>query len=260
MTTLPSTPQGTMFLKAAINGGRTFADSPAVPVSAEQIGEDSSRAIAAGADVVHAHARTADGGQTIAPDDIARMVRAIRAADPSVVVGTTTGLWTCAGHQERMRHLAAWPVDALPDFASVAFSEEGAAEAAELVLARGMVLESAVWSMADLPALLSSPTLARNVRILIEPETPDPDRAVAECREIAAALRAAGVTASLLYHGYDQTAWPVVDAAIEDGVETRIGFEDVTVMPDGSPAPGNAAMIREVRARAAARQGVGATI
>ena len=43
------------------------------------------------------------------------------------------------------------------------------AEAAELVVARGMILESAVWSMADVPALLASATLHQNVRVLIEP-------------------------------------------------------------------------------------------
>jgi uncharacterized protein (DUF849 family) len=249
-----------MFLKAAINGGRTTAENPAVPLTVQQIADDAAAAIAAGADVVHAHAGTGDGAQTIAPEEIGRMVRAIRATDPAVIVGTTTGLWTCSGHEERMRMLAAWPEDALPDFASVAFSEEGAAEAAELVLSRGMVLESAVWSMADVPALLAASTLDQNVRILIEPETSDPVTAVAECREIAAALRAAGVQVSLLYHGYDETAWPVIDAAIEDGVETRVGFEDVLVLPDGSPAPGNVAMIRAVQDRVDLRQAGAAAV
>lgn len=243
-----------MFLKAAINGGRTRDEHDAVPLTVEEIAADAARATASGAAVVHAHARTDDGGQTIAPDAIAGMVRAVRAVDPSVIIGTTTGLWTCADHDERMRLISEWPEDALPDFASVAFSEEGAAETAELVLARGMVLESAVWSMDDVPALLAASTLQRNVRILIEPEDEDPDDAVRACREIAARLRQAGVTAPLLYHGYDQTTWPVVAAAIEDGVEARIGFEDALLMPNGKPATDNTEMIQEVLEQAAAMQ------
>jgi len=163
------------------------------------------------------------------------------------VIGTTTGLWTVASHEERMAHVAAWPADALPDFASVAFCEQGAAEAASLVLERGMVLESAVWSMADVPALLASPTLHENVRVLIEPETEDSDEAVAQCREIAAVLREGGVTAPILYHGYDETVWPVVEAAIADGCETRIGFEDGVLLPDGRPARHNEQLIAAVR-------------
>ena len=237
-----------MLLKAAINGGRTTDEFPGVPLTAAEIARDAAETLAAGATVVHAHARTADGGQTIEPEYIGELVRAFRAAVPDGEIGTTTGLWTCPGHAERMRLVAAWPADALPDFASVAFSEEGAAEAAELVLERGMVLESAVWSMADVPALLASPTLHRNVRILIEPEVESPAEAVAVCREVAAALRTAGVTAPLLYHGYDATVWPVVRAAVEDGCETRIGLEDGLTRADGSAASGNAELVRAVLA------------
>lgn len=236
-----------MLLKAAINGGRSAEEHPAVPRTTEQIVEASLAAVAAGADVVHAHVLTDDGEQTIRPEAVGAWVRAMRAANPSIVIGTTTGLWTVSSHEERMTHVAAWPADALPDFASVAFSEEGAAEAAELVLERGMILESAVWSMADVPALLASPTLHRNVRVLIEPEIEDAGIAVGQCREIAAVLREAGVTAPILYHGYDETVWPVVEAAIEDGCETRIGFEDGVTMPDGSAPRDNAELVRAVR-------------
>lgn len=236
-----------MLLKAAINGGRSRDEHPAVPLTTAQIVEASRGAIDAGADVVHAHVLTETGEQTIRPDAVGEWVRAMRAADPSIVIGTTTGLWTVDSHEERMTCIREWHGDALPDFASVAFCEEGAAEAAALVLERGMVLESAVWSMADVPALLASPTLHENVRILIEPETERPDEAVAQCREIAARLRAAGVSAPILYHGYDETVWPVVRAALADGCETRIGFEDGVLLPDGSLPCDNADLVRAVR-------------
>jgi len=236
-----------MFIKAAINGGRSYEENAAVPITPAEIAAASVAAVAAGADIVHAHARTADGGQTIHPDDIARMIEAIRAEEATTIVGTTTGLWTCSGHVERMHLLESWRDDLLPDFASVAFCEEGAAEAAELVIDRGMVLESAVWSMDDVPALLAASTLHQNVRILIEPEDEDIDVAIAHAREMSRVIREAGVTAPILYHGYDQTAWPLVLAALEDGVQTRVGFEDMLVLDDGSVAPDNVAMVKLAR-------------
>lgn len=240
-----------MLIKAAINGGRSRDEHPAIPLSADEIAAAAVAAVRAGADVVHAHARTEDGGQSIAPNDIAAMVRAVRAADPSVIVGTTTGLWTCSGHAERMASIAQWPQEWLPDFASVAFSEEGADEAAVLVRERGMVLESAVWHIDEVPALLASPTLHDNVRILIEPEDEDTQDAIDHARRIAAAIRDAGVTVPLLYHGYDETAWPVVQAAIEDGCEVRVGFEDMLTLPGGQTAADNVSMVRTARAMAA---------
>ncbi|PRI12484.1 hypothetical protein B4915_01420 [Leucobacter massiliensis] len=225
-----------MFLKAAVNGGRGREESPHVPLTPEEIAAEAEAVVRSGADVVHAHARTPDGSQTIDPEHVAAMVRAVRERDPRIIVGTTTGLWTCAGHADRMAKIAGWPEEWLPDFASVAFCEEGAAEAAQAVVDRGMMLESAVWSMDDVSALLASPTLHDNVRVLIEPLDEDPERAVADCREMADALRAGGVTAPLLYHGLEGSTWAVVRAAIEDGAEVRVGIEDVTVDERGALA------------------------
>lgn len=236
-----------MLLKAAINGGRASDGLSRVPVTLKEIVEASVSAVRAGADVVHAHLRTTGSEQTISPHAVGEWVRAMRAADPRIVIGTTTGLWTVSSHAERMDHIRAWPADALPDFASVAYSETGADDVAALVVERGMALESAVWSPEDVPALLHSRYLQRNIRILIEPEVEDPGEAVSQCRNIAADLRAAGVTAPILYHGFDETVWPVVRAAIEDGCETRIGFEDGVALPDGSIAVTNDELITAVR-------------
>jgi uncharacterized protein (DUF849 family) len=234
-----------MFVKAALNGGRRKENNSAVPLSPREIALESVEAMKAGADVVHVHARTVDGEQTIHPDHIAAMIGAIRAVDDSIVVGTTTGLWTCGGeHLERMRLIEAWSDDALPNFASAAFSEKGAGETAKLIVARGMTLESAVWSTADIPALLESEVLNHNVRILIEPMDVEPGVAVAHAREMARILRAEGVTIPLLYHGKAATAWPVLKAALEDGAQVRAGFEDMEVLDDGRPAESNAQMIR----------------
>lgn len=231
-----------MFLKAAINGGRTTADHAFSPVTPHSIALDTKATLEAGANVVHLHVRDADGGQTIDPTELDKVLTEVRSIAPDAVVGTTTGLWTVdGGHAARYEAVRSWRQ--VPDFASVAFSEEGAEETARLVVERGMVLESAVWSMADVPALLASSVLHDNVRVLIEPQDEDPDDAVAACREMAAALRAGGVRAPLLYHGDEATVWPVLRAAAEDGVEMRIGFEDGLELSDGSIAANNVELV-----------------
>jgi uncharacterized protein (DUF849 family) len=232
-----------MFITAAINGARTRPSAPTVPLSLAEVAEAAVAAVAAGADVVHFHTRTADGSETIEPAAVAAQVLAIRSIDPAIVIGTTTGLWTSSGHAQRMQRLSGWPDGARPDFASVAFSEEGAADAARLVRSLGMQLESAIWSLDDVPALLESSTLHENIRILIEPEDDDSAEAVAHARRMSAALRAADYAGPLQYHGLDHTAWPLLVAAIEDGAQLRIGFEDVAVLPDGSAAPDNATLV-----------------
>ncbi|MFD5904847.1 3-keto-5-aminohexanoate cleavage protein [Streptomyces microflavus] len=200
--------------------------------------------LSAGADVVHFHVRTVDGGQTIRPEALTHVLSAIRATAPDAVVGTTTGLWTCSGPEERYLLVSSWEL--LPDFASVAFGEEGAA----LIVQRGMALESAVWTMEDVPLLLASPTLHENVRILIEPVDDDPAQAVAAARALASRIQQAGVLCPLLYHGDGPTVWPLVRAAVQDGHETRVGFEDGMELPDGTMAPDNTALIIAARAMA----------
>lgn len=228
-----------MFVKAAINGGRQKSGIYSVPVTAAEIALDSLACVQRGADVVHAHARTEQGKETIAGSYVADMISKVRNVDPQIILGTTTGLWTCNGHKERMNLVKGWPSDALPDFSSVTFREEGADEVAELILEKGMALESAVWSFDDVPKLLESPFLKHNVRILIEPETTDVNEAVDFCLSVKKLVESLDLNIPILFHGYDETFWPIVQLSINENVQTRIGYEDVNFLPNGSPARSN---------------------
>jgi uncharacterized protein (DUF849 family) len=48
----------------------------------------------------------------------------------------------------------------------------------------------------------------------------------------------------LLLHRGGRTAWPLFRHAAHRGPATRIGLEDDLVLPDGSLAPDNAALVR----------------
>jgi len=60
----------------------------------------------------------------------------------------------------------------------------------------------------------------------------------------------AGIKVSRLLHGMNATAWTLLGAAMTRGYGTRIGFEDVLTLPDGSQAPSNEALVAEAVRRA----------
>ena len=56
-----------------------------------------------------------------------------------------------------------------------------------------------------------------------------------------------GAAREVLLHGEGAGCWPLVELAARRGLATRIGLEDTLVLPDGSPAPGNAALVGAAR-------------
>ena len=228
-----------MYVKAAINGGRKKSADSFVPTTPEEIAQDAFQCIQRGANVVHAHARNESGNESIAAQHVAAMVHATKELDPDIVIGTTTGLWTCESHADRMRLIKSWESSALPDFASITFREEGADEVAGLILDRGMKLESAVWGLSDVPKLMQSPYLRDNERILVEPDTLDLSEAIHVCLEVKNLLIESRIEVPVLFHGFDATFWPIVKLSIEHNVQTRIGFEDTNLLPDGKIARTN---------------------
>ena len=58
---------------------------------------------------------------------------------------------------------------------------------------------------------------------------------------ITAELVPAGVPQ--MWHGYGQRTWEVLAGAQAAGVDTRVGLEDVRVLPDGRSAADNAQLV-----------------
>ena len=57
-------------------------------------------------------------------------------------------------------------------------------------------------------------------------------------------LDAARVTTPRLLHGKDATAWPMLAYAFSQGYATRIGLEDILMLPDGRMARDNAELVQ----------------
>lgn len=68
----------------------TKADNRAVPLTPAEIAEDCRRSVAAGATVVHLHARDADGRPTYHKEVFRETITLVRAAAPDIVVCVTT--------------------------------------------------------------------------------------------------------------------------------------------------------------------------
>ena len=230
-----------MLLKACLNGDRSQADHPAVPVTPEELAADAAAAVDAGAGALHVHPRDGDGNETLVAASVGAAVDAIRAATARAVpVGVSTGAWFTPDPADRIAHIRRWTV--LPDFASVNLHEEGAVDVARTLLDRGVAVEAGVWTPEAAEILVDSGLLERSLRILLEPMEDDVSAALVTVDAIERRLD--GAPPPRLLHGTDATAWPLLRHAVARGYDMRIGLEDTLARPDGTPAAGNAELVR----------------
>ena len=227
-----------IYVQACLNGARTPGQHPALPVTPDQLATDAVAAHRAGAKAVHLHPKTRYGVDTLEPDLVAAAVSSVRHAAPGLPLGVTTGFWALPDERARLATVTGWKV--LPDFASVNWHEAGAEALARLLLGKGVGVEAGIFHAEAAAAWASSELAAHCLRVMIE-LPPDGDTATAD--ELVAAVQKAGSPAGVLLHGYDRSCWPLLRHAGSRGLQTRIGMEDTLLMPDGSAAPDNAALV-----------------
>jgi|GEM_PF-202656 len=231
-----------MLIQACPNGSRAPGEHPALPCAPEELASAARGAVAAGARSLHVHPRGPDGVQSLAPEHIAAALAAVRSACPGIPVGVSTLFAILPDPERRIEAVRRW--DARPDFASVNFSEPGAAELCVALREAGVGIEAGLSSPADAEHYLALQLGASCVRVLLEPEEPEVAAALATVAAIERVLDGAGDRAPRLLHGEGATAWPLIDVALARGYDTRIGLEDALTLPDGAPAPDNAALVR----------------
>jgi uncharacterized protein (DUF849 family) len=234
-------------IKACLNGRRTPADHPAVPVTPDQLAAAAAGAVAAGAEAVHLHPRGPDGRESLRTADVSVAVGAVRAACPGTPVGVTTGLWAAADVLTRRDDVIGWAdlePSHRPDFASVNVSEDGWQELVVILADAGIRAEAGIWSVADVEAAAGFMPPAGWLRIMVEIAHVTAETATMRADEILDVLYAARMTAPILLHGENESCWPLVAHAGRLGLATRIGLEDVLTGPDGRDVTGNADLVR----------------
>jgi uncharacterized protein (DUF849 family) len=222
-----------MAVKACLNGGRTRAEHPAIPLAPVELAADAIAVRRAGAFAVHLHPRASSGAQTMDPKACDAAVAAIRAAVPRMPVGLSTSAAIDPDPFARAAAITAWRQP--PDFVSVNVSELGWAGIARAARHAGIAVEAGLATPSDAEELVGSPFVHQVLRVLVEV-----DGGAAEARAIAR-LIPDGVPQ--LWHGYGELTWDVVSAAAAAGIDVRVGLEDVLVLPDGRSAANNAELV-----------------
>jgi uncharacterized protein (DUF849 family) len=230
-----------ILVQCPLNGGRTRDEHPAVPTTAAELAASAAGAAEAGARSFHVHPRSPDGAESLRPADVSACVTAVREACPGIPVGTTTNVWGVRHGPERLELVRSWDHATLPDFCSVNLEEEGAVALIELLLERNVGVEAGLWRVEDATALLESGLAEHCLRILVEPVTEDPPTALQRVAEIESAL--GDLPVPQLHHGDGPATWAVLQRALPDGRDVRIGLEDALTLPDGRVARDNAELV-----------------
>jgi uncharacterized protein (DUF849 family) len=122
-------------------------------------------------------------------------------------------------------------------------SEDEAPAVIELLHRRGIGVEAGLASAADAERLVRLDIGVLALRLLIEIEEQVLGKAMEAADAILAVLERADLKKPILLHGFDATVWPFVERAGQQGFSTRVGFEDGAVLPDGTTASSNAALV-----------------
>ena len=230
--------QTPFFLQAALNGDRIH---PAAPRSPAAIAEAARAALDAGAQSVHVHAFDDAGRETLDGAACAKVLRAVRALCPGAPISLTTSATIEADPGERLRMVAAW--GEMPDLVTANQGEPGIGALCDLLLSRGVGIEAGLLTTADARAFVRSGVAGRCRRVLIEPLDEDADAAVQHAAEMEDIVVSAGIRLPQVHHGYGMACWAVNRRGLARGHGIRTGFEDVTLLPDGTPARDNAELV-----------------
>ncbi|MFI0779405.1 3-keto-5-aminohexanoate cleavage protein [Streptomyces sp. NPDC021212] len=233
-------------LQVCLNGARTRMECRSLPVSARELAAEAARAVATGADDIHLHPKDSEGRDSLDPHVVAEAVTAVRRAVPSgVPIGVTTGAWATPGPEERTALVRSWYV--LPDHASVNWHEAGAEQVAAVLLDHGVGVEAGIYSGTGAAGRFCASPLSRRVlRVLAEVTDTNAATAAQTAVALVEELAPVGLT-PLLLHGEEGGAWPVLRVAARLGLDARIGLEDALVLPDGTTAADNVALVQEAR-------------
>lgn len=215
-----------------------------MPLTTEELQADAIACERAGAHGFHLHPRDPAGVERLDAEWVDPAANAVHDVS-RWPVSVSTGAWIEGDQRRRVAMLSRWTG---PDAASVNLAEDEAIDTMRALLGLGIRVEAGVWTVEDAEVLLRSGLADRVERVLIELMDVPPEDVRSAADEIHHVLDRAGVLAPRLQHGEEQATWAALEDAVRRGLDTRIGLEDVLVLPDGSPAKDNASLVTAARA------------
>jgi uncharacterized protein (DUF849 family) len=222
---------------------------PSMPVSRDELLADLRECFLSGATGVHLHVRDRHGAETLEPsvvnDTCTRVREVARDAGSHVEIGLTTGEWIVPDLTERIAMIREWEG---ADCATVNVSEQGFDAVMLAMLDAGIGIDVGLWAPVEMDQLLRSGLLPRAQRVSIELDPGEPYFLQGKPDQLAQqlndALDAAESTCPRLTHGMNDWTWALVEDAFRRGHDTRVGFEDSVLLPDGTRAGSNAELVR----------------
>ena len=211
-----------------------------MPLSAGELAHDAAACAAAGARAIHMHPRDPEGAESLLPEVIDAAVRAVRDAS-GLPAGVSTGEWIEPDLERRLELVSGWSE---PDYASVNLGEDGSERVMEALLGAGIGIEAGISYVEEVERLAASGLAGRVTRVLVEPFGNSAEQALHDVRAMHAELERHGIGAPRLQHSDGAATWPVLRDARERELDTRVGLEDVLVLPGGARAASNKELIR----------------
>lgn len=280
MTTRERAPAGPVVIEAAINGGRSRTEHPGVPCTPEEVADEARRCAAAGAAVVHIHARSGEVWSA-SPAWYAAAINLIRSAEPVPLISLTSirpggvpvnpvlSLLDVLARGKGTRpdlisvnlgHIVNWapPAALAPKFparASEHFPNDHDDIVAILLACqqREVTPELGIMDLgfvSNAVALRDEGVLPEKPWFLIELDSAGygAGRQVApstvdDYHVLVSRVRKHFPGAPFAAHGVDVPGFDVVRRAIADGGHVRVGFEDSVRLPNGAIADSNVDLV-----------------
>jgi len=224
-------------IQIALNGARPKPESKYIPNTPREIKSDVLKLFNAGFNLFHIHIYDNEGKESLADKDVNKIIRGVRNISGKIKVGISTGDWIEPNLNKRIKQIRSWKV--LPDFASVNIVEQDSIEISEELIKKGIKIEAGITDPETAEKFARSSIINDCIRILIEPQEQNIKDALVTVKKIETILDDHKIKVKRLLHGFDLTAWDLVEEAIKRGYDARIGLEDTIFLPWGSEASGN---------------------
>jgi 3-keto-5-aminohexanoate cleavage enzyme len=265
-------------VEAALNGGRDRAENEAVPYTAAELAAEARRCADQGATVFHVHARADGGGWTLDPHRYGEVLAELRGSVPHGLVSITsirpegvradeilTLLATLASDPAtkpdmlsvNLGHIVAWePVVSGSRRRRTTHYPNAYEDITRLLAActaHGIRPELGVMDLgfvSNAVTLRDDGVLPERSWFLIELDSPAygsgvqvAPSTVANYDALVAPLRQHFSVSRWAVHGQGVAGYAVIERALVDGGNVRVGFEDAVNLPDGRLARSNAELV-----------------
>jgi uncharacterized protein (DUF849 family) len=219
-----------------------------MPISKDELVTELRECFQAGATGVHLHVRDRFGAETFDPSVVNDTCLHVREAAEElgvpVEIGLTTGAWIMPDLGARLALIREWEG---VDCATVNLSEDGFEHVMSALLDVGIGIDVGLWAPVEMDRLVASGLLPQAQRVSIELDPGEPYFLQGEATHLAQRvndlLDDAGSTCPRLTHGMNDWTWVLVEDAYRRGHDTRVGFEDSLLLPNGAEADSNAQLV-----------------